>query len=85
MRLLHNAKCRIHHALNGKLKSSPTKDFLGIDFDTYRKWTEFQMTPDMKWKEIDISHVRPISSSDISDDEQLKEAFCWKNNQPLLK
>ena len=32
---------RIHKALNDKLKSSSTRDILGIDFDTYRKWIEW--------------------------------------------
>ena len=32
------------------------------------------MIPDMTWDNIEIDHVRPISSYDISDDEQLKEA-----------
>ena len=66
-------------------KSSSTKDILGIDVETYQKWIEWQMTPDMTWDNIEIDHVRPISSFDISDDEQLKEAFNWRNTQPLLK
>ena len=32
-RLIHNTSRRIHHALNRKLKSSSTKDTLGIDID----------------------------------------------------
>ena len=43
------------------------------------------MTPDMTWDNIETDHVRPISSFDISDDEQLKEAFNWRNTQPSLK
>ena len=66
-------------------KRSSTKEILGIDIDIYRKWIEYQMTPDMTWDNIEIDHVRPISSFDISDDEQLKEAFNWRNTQPLLK
>ena len=53
--------------------------------NTYRKWIEFQRTPDMNWKNIDIDHVRCNCSFDISDDDQLKEAFNWKNTQTLLK
>ena len=34
---------------------------------------------------IAIDHVKRIRSFDISDNEGLKEAFDWKNNQPLLK
>ena len=60
-------------------------DILGIDINTYRKRIEFQSTPDMNWRKIDNDHVRPITSLDISDDEQLKAAFSWRNFQPLLK
>ena len=44
-RLLRNSRRRIHHALNGKSKSSSTREILGIVFDTFKKWIEYQMTP----------------------------------------
>ena len=66
-------------------KQSSTKEILGIDIDIYRKWIEYQMTPDMTWDNIEIDHVRPICMFDISKDEELKAAFNWKNTQPLLK
>ena len=39
----------------------------------------------MNWSNIHIDHVAAISSFDVSNDEQLLEAFNWKNTQPLLK
>ena len=48
-RLIRNIKRRIHHALNGKSKSSSTKEILGLDVDSYRKWIVFQFTPEMNW------------------------------------
>ena len=84
-RSFHNTRRRIHHALNGKLKSSSTMDILGIGFIVFRKWIEIQMTPDMNWKSIDIDHVEPFSAFDTCDEEQSKEAFNWKNTQPLLE
>ena len=84
-RLIKNPRCRIYHALKGKTKSSSTKDILGIDIDLYKKWIEYQFTPEMNWVNIQIDHVKPICMFDVSDDEQLKEAFNWKNTQPLLK
>ena len=84
-RLICNTRRRIHHALNGKSKSSPTKDILGIDIDLYRKWIEWQMTSDMTWENIEIDHVKPICLFDVSKDDELREAFNWKNTQPLLK
>ena len=84
-RLISNTRSRINHALNGKSKSSSTKEILGIDIDTYRKWIEFQFTPEMNWFNIQVDHVKPICLFDVSKDEELKEAFRWENTQPLLK
>ena len=84
-RLIKNTRRRIHHALNGKSKSSSTKDILVIDIDLYRKWIEYQMSPEKTWYNIEIDHVKPICLFDVTEDEQLKEAFNWKNTQPLLK
>ena len=84
-RLLCNTTRRISHALNGKSKFSSTRDILGIDIDLYRKEIEFQFTPEMTWDNIEIDHVKAICLLDVSKDEELKEAFNWKNTQPLLK
>ena len=81
-RLIRNTRRIFHHALNGKSKSSSTREILGVEIDTYRKWIEFQMTPDMTWDNIEIDHVKPICLFDVSKDEKLKEAFSWKNTEP---
>ena len=41
------------------------------------------MTPEMNWLNIEIGHVKPNCSLDISNNEGLNGAFCWKNIQPL--
>ena len=84
-KLICNTTRRIHRALKGKSKSSSTRDILGMDIDLYRKWIEFQFTPEMNWSNIEIDHVKPICMFDVTKDEELKEAFNWKNTQPLLK
>ena len=56
-----------------------------MDFETYEKWIEFQKTPDMRWDNTEIDHVKPVCLIDVSKDEELKEAFNWKSTQPLLK
>ena len=83
--LIRNTRRKIHHALNGKSKSSSTLDILGIYVETYRKRIEWQFTPEMNWRNIEIDHVKPICLFDVFKDEELKEAFSWKNTQPLLK
>ena len=84
-RLITNTRRRIHQALNGKSKSSSTREILGIDIDLYRKWIEWQFTPEMNWSNIEIDHVKPTCMFDVTKDDELREAFNWKNTQPLLK
>ena len=43
------------------------------------------MTPEMNWINIEIGHVKPICMFDVTKDEEIKEAFSWKNTQPLVK
>ena len=38
----------------------------------------------MNYTNNEIDHVKAICLFDVSDDEQLKEAFNWRNTQPLL-
>ena len=83
--MIRNTRRRIHHALNGKSKSSSTGDILGIDIDHFRKWIEWLFTPERGWSNTEVDHVKPICMFDVSKDEELREAFCWKNIQPLLK
>ena len=66
-------------------KQSSTKESLGIDVDLYKKWIECQVTPEMNWTNIEIDPVKPICIFDVSKDEELEEAFSWKNTQTLLK
>ena len=84
-RLICKTRSRIYETLKGMTKQSSSINILGIDIDLYRKWLEFQFTPEMNWGNIEIDHVKPNCLFDKSDDEQLKEAFNWKNTQPLLK
>ena len=83
--MIRNTRRRIHHATNDKLKSSSTKDILGTDIETYRKRILYQMTPEMNWQKIEIDHIKAISLFDVSEEEELKEAFNWRKTQPLLK
>ena len=67
------------------MKQSSSRDILGIDIDSYKKWIEFQFTPEMTWSNIEIEQVKPICMFDVTEEDELREAFIWKNTQPLLK
>ena len=71
-----NTRHRIHHALNGKSKSSSTKDGFGIDIVNYRKWIEYQITTEVNWSNREIDHLKPIFSFEVSDKDELQEASC---------
>ena len=43
------------------------------------------MSPEMNWSKIEIDHFKPIRLFDVSKDEELREAFNWKNTKPLSK
>ena len=43
------------------------------------------MTTNMKWNNNELDHVYPLSSFDLTNPNQLKEASHYSNIQPLLK
>ena len=83
--LIRKTRSRIYKSLKGMTKRSSTKDILGIDINTYKLWIEYQFTPEMNWSNIEIDHVKPICMFDVTKDEELREAFNWKNTQSLLR
>ena len=86
-RLACNLRTRLWYALKRQLtnKNTKTEELLGISFKEFKEYIEFLMTPGMTWKTIDLDHVRPLSSFDLIDPKQLKEAAHYTNIQPLLK
>ena len=56
-------------------KQSSSINILGLDIDLYRKWLEFQFTPEMDWENIEIDHVKPICMFDVTKDEELKRSI----------
>ena len=83
--MIRISRQEIHHTLNGKSKSSSTRDILGIDNNLYNKWIEYQFTPGTNWSDIEIDLVEPICMFNMSVDEELNYAFNCKNTQPILK
>ena len=67
------------------MKTSAIKKLNGICINLLRQWIEYQMSPEMNWRYIQIDSAKPNISFDLSKDEELREMFNWKNMQPLLK
>lgn len=59
---------------------------VGCSGEFLRTHIERQFEPDMSWHNYGkwhVDHIRPCASFDLSDDEQMKQCFNWKNLQPL--
>ena len=83
--MIKNTRRRFHKAVNRNTKSLATRGILGIDVETYGKWIDWRMTPEMNWSNIEIDHVMPVCMFNVSKDDESKEAFNWKNTQSLIK
>jgi hypothetical protein len=86
-KLLTNMRCRLGDALRGKSKSQTTRQLVGIDFEIFTKWIQFQFDEEMTMENYgsywQIDHVLPLSSFNLLD-EELHRAMNWVNLRPLL-
>lgn len=69
-------------------KSARARSLLGCTVEEFRAHLEKQFQPGMSWANHrydgwHIDHIRPLSSFDLRDPEQLQEAFHFSNMQPL--
>jgi hypothetical protein len=87
VKIINNMRTRVHYALENETKSAKTKELLGCTILYYKKWLEYQFTEEMTWNNYGsywhIDHVKPCISFDMSDEEEQKECFNWKNTRPM--
>jgi hypothetical protein len=81
-------RTRICMALKNKRvkKSLRTVELIGCSYEFLRNHIESQFRDGMCWNKkhsFHIDHIRPLSSFDLTDQEQLKAACHWSNLQPL--
>lgn len=87
-KMIWNTRRRINLGLKGECKSAPTEELIGCSFEEYRSHIESQWEEGMNWDNYGlhgwhIDHIIPISSFDLSDPEEQKKAFGYKNTQPM--
>jgi hypothetical protein len=71
-----------------KNKSESSMDILGASIEEVVNYIEKQFTEGMTWENHGINgwhidHIKPIASFDLTDLEQQRECFNYKNMQPL--
>jgi hypothetical protein len=86
--LAKRSRARLRSALKmaNVEKSQRTQEYIGCSYSFLKKHIEGQFKIGMTWKNpssFHIDHIRPVSSFDLLDPEQLKLAFHWTNLQPL--
>ena len=81
-------RSRLYKALKGIAKIGSHIDNLGCSIDQFKLHLEKQFEPWMNWVNYgvngwEIDHIRPLSSADLSDIEQLREVCHYTNLRPL--
>lgn len=81
-------RSRLNHAIKNNQKAGSAVSDLGCSINELKIHLECLFQPGMAWdnyglKGWHIDHIKPLSSFDLSDSEQFKEACHYTNLQPL--
>lgn len=86
--LMKTIRSRVGRAIEKDYKSGSTIDLLGCTVEQLKFWLEAQFKDGMTWKNRGrkgwhIDHIKPLSSFDLTNPEELKQACHYTNLQPL--
>jgi len=82
-------RCRIYHAFKaqGHQKNNRTWKYLDCSANFFQSWIKYQLYDGMTFENYGaywhIDHVKPCTLYNLSNVEEVKECFCWKNLRPL--
>jgi hypothetical protein len=86
-RMIANLRSRLNNAFNGRNKSQPTKQLLGIDIGLFNNWIRFQLPDGYSVNDVGpnlhLDHVLPLSSFNLENSEEQKKACSWINIAPV--
>ncbi len=84
--IANRLRARLHKKLanRGIRKVADTMALTGCTSDFLRGYIEARFRPGMNWNNMHIDHIRPLSSFDLRDEEQQRQAFHYQNLQPLF-
>ena len=85
-RLACNLRNRLNKALKNLTKNESTKKLLGCTMEELKTHLQNQFSTGMSWDNYGqwhIDHIRPCSSFDLSNPEQVNQCFHYSNLQPL--
>ena len=87
-RLQKSLRSRLYSAIKGNKKTGSAVHDLGCTVTKLKVYLESKFTEGMNWANWSfygwhIDHIKPLSSFDLDDIEQLKQACHYTNLQPL--
>lgn len=87
-RLTTILRSRLNRALKGNVKTGSAVNDLGCSIEDLKKYLESKFTNGMSWDNYGkrgwhIDHIRPLSSFNLIDSTELKQATHYTNLQPL--
>ena len=81
-----NARLKKLLLSNNSKKSESIVEYIGCSIQFFKAWMEHLFQGEMSWDNHGLwhlDHVKPCAAFDLSDPEQVKICFNWKNYQPL--
>jgi hypothetical protein len=81
-----NLRSRLNAALKKNFKAGSSVTDLGCSIEELKVYLESKFQPGMSWEnhgKWHLDHIKPLSSFDLTDEEQLKSAVHFSNLQPL--
>ena len=83
-----NLRSRLRKALKDQnvKKTQRTLDYIDCSIDFLKGWLESKFKEGMTWEnygEWHIDHIKPCSKFNLSNEEEQKKCFNYKNLQPL--
>ena len=87
-KITKNLRCRLYTVLKEQdvIKTQRTLDLIGCSIDFLKDWLESKFKEGMTWEnygEWHIDHIKPCIKFNLSDEDQQRKCFNYKNLQPL--
>lgn len=78
----------VERVIRNQRATPKEEEILGCNYQTFKSHIESKFDKEMNWNNYgvegwQIDHIIPISSFDLTDMEQVKMCFNYKNSQPL--
>jgi hypothetical protein len=87
----NDIRYKLRNTLNKRIrdcirKNKNTVEYIGCDIEFLIKWLEFQFDKKMNWENYgtywSLDHVKPCSSFDFENKEEIENCYNWKNLRP---